>query len=43
MHHHTGTEPTDRFPTDATGLQEARAPKVIELADGDISTCASRR
>jgi FtsP/CotA-like multicopper oxidase with cupredoxin domain len=25
---------TDRFPTDATGLPEARAPDVIELADG---------
>jgi FtsP/CotA-like multicopper oxidase with cupredoxin domain len=35
MQHHTGTEPTDRFPTDATGLPEARAPKVIELADGE--------
>ena len=35
MQHHTGTEPTDRFPTDATGLPEARAPRVIELADGD--------
>ena len=35
MQHHTGTEPTDRFPTDATGLPEARAPKVIGLADGE--------
>ena len=26
MQHHSGTEATDRFPTDATGLPEARAP-----------------
>jgi FtsP/CotA-like multicopper oxidase with cupredoxin domain len=35
MQHDTGTEPTDRFPTDTTGLPEARAPEVIELADGE--------
>jgi FtsP/CotA-like multicopper oxidase with cupredoxin domain len=26
---------TDRFPTDATGLPEARTPELVELADGD--------
>jgi FtsP/CotA-like multicopper oxidase with cupredoxin domain len=35
MQHHTPTEPTDRFPTDTTGLPEARPPELIELADGD--------
>jgi len=35
MQHQTDTDPTDRFPTDPTGLPEARAPKVIELADGE--------
>ena len=32
MHDHSGTE---RFPTDATGLPEARASEVVELSDGD--------
>jgi FtsP/CotA-like multicopper oxidase with cupredoxin domain len=31
MQHHT----TDRFPTDATGLPEARAPQPVELRDGE--------
>jgi FtsP/CotA-like multicopper oxidase with cupredoxin domain len=35
MQHDTDTEPTDRFPTDATGLPEARAPEVVELSDGE--------
>ena len=35
MQHHTDTAPTDRFPTDATGLPEARAPELVELADGE--------
>jgi FtsP/CotA-like multicopper oxidase with cupredoxin domain len=35
MQHHTGTEPTDRFPTDPTGLPEARPPEVVEPADGE--------
>ncbi len=35
MQHHTDTEPTDRFPTDATGLAEARASEAVELSDGD--------
>ena len=35
MQHHTDTAPTDRFPTDATGLPEARAPELVELSDGD--------
>jgi FtsP/CotA-like multicopper oxidase with cupredoxin domain len=26
---------SDRFPTDARGLPEARSPEVVELADGD--------
>ena len=26
---------SDRFPTDAAGLPEARSPEVVELADGD--------
>ena len=28
-------DPTDRFPTDPTGLPEATRPQVLELADGD--------
>src|SRR3954462_4134417 len=35
MQHHTDTEPTDRFPTDATGLPEARMPELVELSDGE--------
>src|SRR3954471_15780007 len=35
MQHHTDTEPTDRFPTDATGLPIPRAPELIELSDGE--------
>ena len=35
MQHHTDTEPTDRFSTDATGLPEARAPELVELSDGE--------
>ena len=35
MQHHTETEPTDRFPTDATGLPVARAPELVELSDGE--------
>src|SRR5215207_8911559 len=35
MQHHTETEPMDRFPTDATGLAEARAPELVELSDGE--------
>ena len=35
MQHHTDTEPTDRFPTDSTGLPEARATDLVELSDGD--------
>jgi FtsP/CotA-like multicopper oxidase with cupredoxin domain len=35
MQHTTHTEPTDHFPTDATGLPEARAPELVELSDGD--------
>ena len=42
MQHHTDTEPTDRFPTDATGLPEARAPELVELSDGDASRSADR-
>src|SRR3954465_652937 len=29
------TEPTDHFPTDATGLPEARATELVELSDGE--------
>ena len=36
MQHHTDTEPTDRFPTDATGLPQARAAELVELAGGDV-------
>src|SRR5215208_1056880 len=35
MQHHTQTDRTDRFPTDATGLAEARAPELVELSDGE--------
>jgi FtsP/CotA-like multicopper oxidase with cupredoxin domain len=35
MQHTTHTEPTGHFPTDATGLPEARAPELVELSDGD--------
>ncbi len=35
MQRHTDTEPTDRFPTDPTGLAEARAPELVELSDGE--------
>ena len=35
MQHHTETGPTDRFPTDATGLPVARAPELVELSDGE--------
>src|SRR3954465_14032353 len=35
MQQHTDIEPTDRFPTDATGLPEARAPELVELSDGE--------
>ncbi len=35
MQQHTQAEPTDRFPTDATGLPEAHAPELVELSDGD--------
>src|SRR6188472_413433 len=35
MHHHIDTDQTDRFPTDATGLPEARSTDLVELADGD--------
>ena len=34
MPHHTETGATDRFPTETTGLPEARRPEVVELADG---------
>ena len=30
MQRHTDTEPTDRFPTDSTGLPEARATELVE-------------
>ena len=29
------TNTTDHFPTDTTGLPEARPPELIELSDGD--------
>src|SRR3954449_1489688 len=35
MQQHTGTEPTDRFPTDSTGLPEARASELVDRSDGD--------
>jgi FtsP/CotA-like multicopper oxidase with cupredoxin domain len=35
MQHHTPTETPDRFPTDTTGLPEARPPQLVELSDGD--------
>ena len=35
MQHHTQAEPSDQFPTDATGLPESRAPELVELSDGD--------
>ncbi|MGZ6587435.1 MAG: multicopper oxidase domain-containing protein [Solirubrobacteraceae bacterium] len=35
MQHHTQADPSDQFPTDATGLPESRAPELIELSDGD--------
>src|SRR6476619_2815377 len=35
MQHHTQSEPTDQFPTDATGLPESRATELVELSDGD--------
>jgi FtsP/CotA-like multicopper oxidase with cupredoxin domain len=35
MQHHTPTETPDSFPTDTTGLPEARPPEVVELSDGD--------
>ena len=35
MQHHTDTEPTDRFPTDSTGLPEARATELVELSHGE--------
>ena len=35
MQRHTDTEPTDRFPTDARGLPDARSPELVELADGE--------
>ena len=35
MRHHSPDEPTDQFPTDPTGLPEARAPELVELSDGD--------
>ena len=28
-------DPTDRFPTDPSGLPEAGRPQLLELADGD--------
>ncbi len=34
MPHHTETGATDRFPTETTGLPEARRPEVVELSDG---------
>src|SRR5215213_9831748 len=34
MQHRTDTDLTDRFPTDATALPEARPPELVELADG---------
>ena len=42
MQHHTETAPTDHFPTDATGLPEARASELVELSDGDSSRSADR-
>ena len=35
MQHHAQAEPTGQFPTDATGLPEARAAELVELSDGD--------
>src|SRR3954466_7274861 len=35
MQHHTDTEPTDRFPTDPTGLPEARATELVRLSHGE--------
>ena len=35
MQHHTDTEPRDRFPTDSTGLPEARATELVELSHGE--------
>jgi FtsP/CotA-like multicopper oxidase with cupredoxin domain len=32
---HTHTERADAFPTDTTGLPEARTPELLELSDGD--------
>jgi hypothetical protein len=35
MQSHTNHDPPDRFPTDPSGLPEARRPQVLELAHGD--------
>ncbi len=37
MHHEPETPPVldQSFPTDPTGLPEAAAPQILELADGD--------
>src|ERR1044071_715170 len=35
MQPQTDTEPTDRFPTEATGLPEARASELVELSGGE--------
>ena len=35
MQHHSDTEPTDRFPTDSTGLPAAAATELVELSDGE--------
>jgi hypothetical protein len=44
QHDHLGSfTPADSFPTDPTGLPEARQPQVLELADGTPWSCASAR
>jgi FtsP/CotA-like multicopper oxidase with cupredoxin domain len=35
MQRHVDTERTDHFPTDPTGLPEAREPELVELSDGE--------
>ena len=43
MQHHTDTEPTDRFPTDATGLPRRARPSWSSWLTVSISICGSLR
>ena len=36
MQHHTITETSAHFSTDASGLVEARRAEVVEVVDGDV-------